>query len=64
MAIGTIDVTMKVDKELRNSLAKLVEYKSVADEALSALNEVVSTDPEIIRIQEITLRALIIGATI
>jgi hypothetical protein len=64
MANGTVEVTVKMDKSLHDKLARMGEFKAIADEALSALNEAKSTDPEIIRIQELALRALIVGANI
>ena len=40
----------------------LREYKSVADEVLSAINEMEFTDPVMLHVRELALRALNIGA--
>ena len=61
MANAIIEVRVKIKPE---KIRQLWEYKSIADEALSALNELQSTDPEINHIRELALRALIIGAKI
>jgi len=50
--------------ELLQKIKQLWEYKSIADEVLSALNEVEFTDPWMLHIQELTLRALNKGSEI
>lgn len=58
------DIVLQIDKELTYKISQLGEYKAVADEVLSAINEMEFNDPEMIRLQELTLRALNIGAKI
>lgn len=58
------EVVIHIDAELVQKIKQLLEYKSIADEALSAINEVEFTDPWMLHIQELALRAANKGAQI
>jgi hypothetical protein len=56
------EVEVYVNKMLVQKVEQLCKYKAVADEVLSAINEKEFADPEMLRLQELALRALNIGA--
>ena len=58
----TKGVTVSVNKHFVRKVERLFEYKSIADEILSALNEKNFTDPYMLSLQDLALRALNIGA--
>ena len=52
------EVVLHVDAELLQKIKQLLEYKDIADEVLSALNEMEFTDINTLRLQKLALRAL------
>jgi len=49
-------------EQIKLTVEWLYKYKSAADEALSTMNEIETSDPSLKRIKDLALRALNIGA--
>lgn len=58
------EVVIHIDTELVQKIKQLLEYKDIADEVLSAINEMEFTDPIMLHLQELTLRALNKGSEV
>jgi len=58
------EVVIHIDAELLQKIKQLLEYKDIADEVLSALNEMEFTDINTLRLQKLALRALNKGSEV